>query len=1642
MKKLITLLSLLVLTLIYFGCRKDEDPVPVIDTTPPTSVENVMGELVLNKDKTVIDTLKVNWDASTDAGSAVKYDVNLLMYDENGVPKKIRSVETDTPSAFFIALSNSKTYKVEVQAKDLSNNKATNVLKDLSERSPFELVIGTDEVTFSWTDVKEENDKVSSLVTITKFANGSENAQDIVVSETIEASTYTFKEYDKLYNYIIKVVSTNQNKQTVETREHKLVSENTTEDVQELSFNKVINPDNLKIIDALKLSWLHNASSSVESTEFVVDLYMYDTDNLNPKKIRTVTTNNKSCEFTTIDNTRTYHVIVTAQNKAKTNPAISGAVLLMVDGIESTVTSAVKNIIYNKEIDPTNANLIKSLNLSWEHTAQSSLALMEYTIDFYYYDDQGKAVFIEQIKTRNKNYAFTNLDNKKAYRVSIIASNISKEEVYTPAPGVVIRVEVDNLDTTKTNPIRNIQFTKELDPNNVKIINTLSFNWEHDPKANASTQYTINLLMFDDNGDNPKQIRTETTTAKTVQFTLLNNTKKYRVDVSATSTVNGTALKPSEVASSIVEGVSFTQTTPVKRISFVKELATGNNDVIKNLLVTWDRDVQDSNEDVEFTIQLLDGTSVKETIKTKNKNVSFRDVKNTDYRVTIIASNLTTDKVFTPSITKEVTIERQQFTSEDIVLKPEISNIKAEKVLDPSNVKIINNLKISWEHATSDIISSSEYEVQLYMYDDNDVLKNIRTIKTNDKSCSFETLSNTRTYMVKIIATNQSQHLNETTTSEGQLQIVGISSKQTTAIKNLTYDIVLSKTDANKIESLTFKWEHTPTSSNPVMQYTLDFYQYNSEGTPVKLETIKADNKTYTFKNLDRLKDYRISVIASDINKTEIYTPSDAVVIKVSAPTDDATKTNPVKNIVVKKTLNETDKRLIDKLEISWEHDTADYVTSTEYTVSLFKIEDDGKETIVKTQKTTEKSVSYTSLSNDYNYTFRISATNAIGEVKNLVSEEASTTIEGVKPLRTNAVYDLTVTKNVNPDNTLSYKSLVVDWKHEAQTSNVLIEYKISLYELDNQDNPTLLKEYNTFKTNYSYFNVSTEKAYKVKVVASIIDHPTETFLDSNPVEKKVAIEYKTITNFNYKKYNGLLIMNWDANTQTPNPRYKIELWEYHYSYTYTMCQCDEGGNRFSKKETVTTESNSYTFDDISKYAVTPYYSSWGETGSSYFYVKIIVVDSDNNSGLEYKSKTLNNTFPATVTDVSSDLNGSNITLKWTNNEPSTSFKEFEIELVKSGNAAYGYKVTTSQNTYTFNNLNSGKYKFIIYTLNKEGYKSAKTEFSTEIFPIGTYPGDVYIRTQSEANRFKEHQLHTIDGSVNIQDQSIDISMFKGIKTITGSLNIRGNFEHATTSSPSAFSELETVGGNLLIDAPKYNTDLSEFNSLTSAKTVTIKNSSIAQTTGFTSLQTTDAVTIYNNDKMSNTPSFNKIKSLSKLEIAKNDNLKTIQGFNDLLGITTFLKIYENKSLETISGFDKLRFVTTDLNINNNNYTSNMSVTGFGALEEVDNLKIANNYLSKIPTFSNLRTVFVSLSIENNKGSFSLNQNFPSLTEVKNKILIKNNTNLTSIVDFKSLIQTQAIEISGNNELSTLSIESADKDNLLIRTANNPKLVN
>ena len=186
MKKRLLYLSLFVLTLIYFGCRKDEDPVPVVDTTPPTAVEDVKNELVLNKDKTVIDTLKLSWEPSTDASGVVKYTVNLLMYDENGVPKKIRSVESDTPSASFLTLSNSKDYKVEVQTLDPSGNGSNKVLKDLTERTPFNLKVGGNELTFDWVVATNTEDKVSNVVTISKYANGNESTKTEVVSETIE----------------------------------------------------------------------------------------------------------------------------------------------------------------------------------------------------------------------------------------------------------------------------------------------------------------------------------------------------------------------------------------------------------------------------------------------------------------------------------------------------------------------------------------------------------------------------------------------------------------------------------------------------------------------------------------------------------------------------------------------------------------------------------------------------------------------------------------------------------------------------------------------------------------------------------------------------------------------------------------------------------------------------------------------------------------------------------------------------------------------------------------------------------------------------------------------------------------------------------------------------------------------------------------------------------------------------------------------------------------------------------------------------------------------------------------------------------------------------------------------------------------
>lgn len=883
MKKLILPLVLVLTSLVYYSCKKDETPAIIPDVTSPTDISNIDDILVLNQAKTVIDTLKLSWEASTDDSGTVMYKVVLSMYDDAGALKEIRSDDVKTNRASFVTLDNKKNYQVKITAIDPSSNSSKPVIKDVSgNKEAITHVITDKQVKLSWDKPKNTDDKFSVSLKIYEYTSSKDDMKE-VLSVAPGKSEFTFSDYDKLKNYIIKIFVDNETQKWLEEKVLKIYSDNQTNAVTNVKSEKELDPNNIKQINKLKITWEHLASSLAGSTEFIVDLYEVNSTDQSTTKVKTIKTSDKNCEFSDLNNTKSYEVKITATDKAANiETATSLEVSSAIQGIASTVTNSAKNIIFQKILDATNSNEIKDLNLAWEHTPQSSKAIIEYTVNLYMLNAENTYDLIRTVKSDKASHTFSTLNSQKTYKLGIIALNTIATEVYTESEETFLTITPDQVNPKKTTNVTDLTFEKTLDPDNAKIINTLKLNWNHDVESIATVDYTIKLYMYDENGENPKLIRTENSNTTTASFTTLSNTRKYDVYVDAKKSVVSIQFDLSDETKIAIDGLSTTKTSAVSNVQFSKTVNETANTMTMN--VSWSHTAQSAIAVMEFTIDLYEydaaGVPNKtQTIKTANKSY---DIQNLDaskaYRIGVIASNISTQEVYIPS--DEVVIKAEIIDSSSTKTRA-VTDITFNKTLDPSNIKIIDELDIQWVHLSEAL--TVEYKVELYMFDENGANpKRIRDLTTNSKACLFKTLSNTRTYRIDITATKQ---VNSGTAFEASdvasKTIVGLQSTKTNAVTNLRFEKQLNTSDSNIIDNLIISWSHTPQSTTAVMEFTIDFYEYDTNGVPNKIRTIKTNNKSYIFTNLNNTKSYRVGVIASNITTQEVYVPSDEVVIRV-----------------------------------------------------------------------------------------------------------------------------------------------------------------------------------------------------------------------------------------------------------------------------------------------------------------------------------------------------------------------------------------------------------------------------------------------------------------------------------------------------------------------------------------------------------------------------------------------------------------------------------------------------------------------------------------------------------------------------------------------------------------------------------------
>lgn len=1107
MKKTLFYLALALIPVIYFACEKDEEPVAP-DTTPPTSVSEVQYDFVLDKTSKVIDTLKLNWEAAVDAGGPVKYKVDLLMYDDQGVPKVIRTEEADNTNIFFTNLSNLKDYKVQVQTVDLAGNGSVSVLKELGEsKNPIISNINGNNLSLNWNLASNASDKVKYTLKIFEYPDGNPTQLTELLSQELDVAEFTYEQYNSVKNYVVEVTTVNSTKQTTETKKIKIVSDRTTTPVENIVFTKKLDPSNAEVITNLVVTWEHASNEKVESTAYTVDLYMYDNETT-LKKIRTINTEEKTCDFTTLSNTKSYQIRIKAQNKITgvTN-LVSTEKMAEVPALDKKATPAVQNVLYAKTLDPDNQNNIKSIKVNWEHNPNDTSVTPEYKVTLSSIDEAGITTLLKTKTTSIKTTDFFDLDKTTSYQIGIVAHNKNDQATYTPSTEVTIKINaITEANTSKSAAVTNVNFNKQINPDNATIIDKLNVSWEHTPSEGAtSSDYKVELIMFDAQGV-PSLVNSSITTNKFIAFDTKSNTNSYEIKITATDKSATEEYLPSDVTTIEVAGLKSLVTRAVKNIVFTKHLNADDNKLIDKLDLTWQHNPFSSNAIIEYTIKLQEYDSNNElveitSIKTKETSYSFTQLSNEkNYRVAISAHNIITTELYTPSAEMDVFIA---ISNADPNTTSYVTNVIFEKKLDPTNPKIINTLLLNWDHIEDSAVSSTEYTVDLHMYQDDGTVKKIRTEVVNTKSAEFNLVSNLRSYRVTIFATNKSETIEYKSSTVTTIEIEGVQSIQTSHVNNIQFTKTLDPSNSKLIKELKITWDHTPQSEKAVIQFTITHHIYSESGEAIFVKEYKTDNKFFTLDLLSNEKSHRISIIASNISTEEIYSPSKEIAIKVEGVIEVPTYTLAPSNISFEKVLDPENVKIIDKLKLTWDHDRNRHIPATNYFVELHMFDDNGVAKKIRELTTQDKFCEFTTISNTKSYKVLIKALNVKDGVTFTQSSTSYVNIQGIPSTQTSPISNLLYEKDIDPLNNNNLNGLKLSWDHTPKSSKAVMEFTVSLYIYDANGTAKLSQTIKTPDKQYIFSNLSNTTSYKVSVLASNIS-TEEVYVPSDSVALKI----------------------------------------------------------------------------------------------------------------------------------------------------------------------------------------------------------------------------------------------------------------------------------------------------------------------------------------------------------------------------------------------------------------------------------------------------------------------------------------------------------------------------------------------------------
>lgn len=549
-------------------------------------------------------------------------------------------------------------------------------------------------------------------------------------------------------------------------------------------------------------------------------------------------------------------------------------------------------------------------------------------------------------------------------------------------------------------------------------------------------------------------LQTKKTTAPTVSFTGLTDNTTYTVKTTArVSNALG------EVFISPAKTYNLTTAEDLPTVTAPTNLTLkAGEDTVE---ASWTASADVNGTLAPYTVELLKGTTVVESVQTADLNFVFSGVtSNTDYKVNVIATSSVRAKTATAVATAN--------TKTLLSSKAEIS--------EPNNVVITadahSTIKATWTAPDEKVGVGLKYILTLSSAGKPDVV-----VQTTSTSHSFSSLRSETLYAVKVQAYIVSEDGNvERTTA-------GVSKSVTTPINYDEVSVTAPTLKPVLVESskATFGWTAPTSVVGKFVNYTLTVKQAGQAdrvfNTPLDYYVVTGlkENTAYTFELKANATSLNGSFFASSTPATATHTtpyaPSTAI---VSAPRTLAV-TSPAYN----------------QVNASWTAPANVVGTVTGYKATL-----KAGATVIKTQTVTGLNTSFTGLDDSGYYTVEVVALAASPDK----TTTATSTVANGNVVTAAHVDAPNAPTNFKVDSTTSADA-TLSWVAPTGVYGNIIDYTVTLKETGKAD-----RVLRSPGTTYKVTGLAENSSYTAQVVANVVSR-NGVLLDVSP---SVSLEIRT----------------------------------------------------------------------------------------------------------------------------------------------------------------------------------------------------------------------------------------------------------------------------------------------------------------------------------------------------------------------------------------------------------------------------------------------------------------------------------------------------------------------------------------------------